>query len=153
MWMSFLSAKPVLQEGLFWRIGNGNSVSIWNERWVPRPFTFKVLSPMIEHSAVWKVSALIDNSSCSWNQNLLRELLNNDDVELVSRVPISATNAPDKLVWRCTTNDKFFVKSAYHLFCEMELSAKWESSVKPIRNDIWPKIWKPVTNNAIKMMI
>lgn len=119
-----MTAKTVLQEGLIWRVGNGESVNIWFDRWIPRPSTFKVQSPMQDHYVGWKVSSLIDKSTSYWNQVLLREMANAEEVEVISRIPISVSNAPDKMVWRCTSNGKFSVKSVYHLLCDMEVSKK-----------------------------
>lgn len=34
MWKSILDSKGVLERGTRWRIGNGRSVSVWNDRWL-----------------------------------------------------------------------------------------------------------------------
>ncbi|MBA0636042.1 hypothetical protein Godav_028932 [Gossypium davidsonii] len=36
-WRSILGARYLLEEGMGWRIGNGDSVNIWNDRWLPGP--------------------------------------------------------------------------------------------------------------------
>ncbi|XP_040987783.1 uncharacterized protein LOC121235501 [Juglans microcarpa x Juglans regia] len=101
----------------------------------------------------WKVSSLIDKPTCSWNQVLLREMVNTEEGDVISRIPISVSNAPDKLVCRCSSDDKFSVKSAYHLLRVMEAIAYGESSKRLLRKDLWAMIWKLNTTNAVKMMI
>ena len=44
-WRSIMAAKSVLIDGLRWSIGDGESVHIWNEKWLLTPETFKVMSP------------------------------------------------------------------------------------------------------------
>lgn len=41
---SFMTAQKLLKECLFWRIGNGESVKIWHDKWILRPSSFKVQS-------------------------------------------------------------------------------------------------------------
>ncbi|XP_041020459.1 uncharacterized protein LOC121262108 [Juglans microcarpa x Juglans regia] len=84
LWRSFMAAKQVLQEGLVWRIGNGEAVNIWHDRWIPCPSTFKVQSPLKEGYEGRLVSTLIDKSSGGWNIPLLRELFVVEEVAIIS---------------------------------------------------------------------
>ncbi|XP_042950206.1 uncharacterized protein LOC122282314 [Carya illinoinensis] len=87
LWRSFLEARPILQEELFWRIGNGDSVNIWTDKWLPRPSSFKVQSLLKAEFAASKVSALIDSSSGAWKMDTLREVFRHEEVEVVCRIP------------------------------------------------------------------
>lgn len=44
-WKSIFKTKQLLQEGTVWRIDNKGNVSIWKDKWVPKPLTFVVHSP------------------------------------------------------------------------------------------------------------
>ena len=44
-WRSLMAAREVLDRGLRWNIGNGQSVRICANRWLPTPHSFKVISP------------------------------------------------------------------------------------------------------------
>ena len=59
-WGSILSSCELIKEGLVWRIGNGNQVQIWKDKWIPRPSTFMVQSQpnLLDENA--KVCELID---------------------------------------------------------------------------------------------
>jgi hypothetical protein len=35
-WRSILHGRELLKEGLIWRIGNGERVSVWEQNWIPR---------------------------------------------------------------------------------------------------------------------
>ncbi|XP_042942948.1 uncharacterized mitochondrial protein AtMg00310-like [Carya illinoinensis] len=39
---TIMAAKPLLDEGLFWHIGNGADTKIWHHKWLPIPTSFKV---------------------------------------------------------------------------------------------------------------
>ncbi|GAV84709.1 hypothetical protein CFOL_v3_28151, partial [Cephalotus follicularis] len=35
-WRSIYAAKDIFEECLHWRVGKGGSISIWNNKWIPR---------------------------------------------------------------------------------------------------------------------
>ena len=44
-WRSIMAAKEIVGRGSRWAVGNGEKVSIWNDRWLPTLEAFKVVSP------------------------------------------------------------------------------------------------------------
>jgi len=44
-WRSILKGRDVLKEGCYWRIGRGNLVRIWLDRWLPKSPNHRVSSP------------------------------------------------------------------------------------------------------------
>ncbi|MBA0790565.1 hypothetical protein Gohar_015205 [Gossypium harknessii] len=61
-WKSIWAAKKLLIQGLSWRIGRGNNVSIWTDRWIPGIEPSKILKiPLAETDSedlrVWKGEA------------------------------------------------------------------------------------------------
>ena len=73
-WRGIMEAHSILELGSRWRVGNGNSIRIWYDRWLDRRHLFRPLmrSSFIE---VEYVSDLIDVDSASWNHNLVSNLL------------------------------------------------------------------------------
>ncbi|XP_042954568.1 uncharacterized protein LOC122290977 [Carya illinoinensis] len=45
IWRSIWSSRNLVREGLVWRVGNGRDISIWKEKWLPRPVTYQVQTP------------------------------------------------------------------------------------------------------------
>lgn len=41
-----LLLRSVIEHGVRWRIGNGASVRIWHDKWVPVPRSFRVIRPI-----------------------------------------------------------------------------------------------------------
>ena len=59
-WRSLLAGRKVLDKGLRWSIGNGQSVRIWADRWLPTPNSFKVASPRPQEFNGTMVESLLD---------------------------------------------------------------------------------------------
>lgn len=149
-WRSILGACDLLKEGLYCRIGNGESTRIWGDKWIPIPSTFSIQSPPQGMDATVKVSALIDKDTNGWNKGLLATLFNAEEIEAIQSVPLSCTNRPDKVIWRGSANGLFTVKSAYHMAKEMELNRKAGSSQGGGFGELWRSIWKLRIPNAEK---
>ncbi|KAL0433774.1 UNVERIFIED_CONTAM: putative ribonuclease H protein [Sesamum latifolium] len=44
-WRSVWEARNVVESGVRWRIGNGRAVRVWDDGWLDRPLTFKLITP------------------------------------------------------------------------------------------------------------
>jgi len=118
-WRSIFLARNLLKQGLVWRVGNGASIKIWGDRWIPTPISFSVQSlPMSQLVNSW-VDALIVKESKSWNVPLIQAIFNPKEVRVITLIPLSPNLPLDRLIWLGTTNEIFSVKSAYHLCLEI----------------------------------
>ncbi|KAK5776456.1 hypothetical protein PVK06_044415 [Gossypium arboreum] len=72
MWRIVWEAKGLLRMGCGWQVGNGSSVSIWDDAWLPSEKPCKIQSLRI--NGFEKVADLIDVNSGSWNQEVQRGL-------------------------------------------------------------------------------
>ena len=70
-WKSILKARKVIQLGARWRIGDGSSVKIFKDSWLPGVHSRRVLSPVSILSEDATVDQLIDSDSRWWNTNLV----------------------------------------------------------------------------------
>jgi hypothetical protein len=43
-WQAITHGLDLLKKGLIWRVGNGQSIRIWRDAWIPRPTTYKPVS-------------------------------------------------------------------------------------------------------------
>jgi hypothetical protein len=34
-WRSIFKAKAIIEKGMLWRVGNGETIKIWGDRWLP----------------------------------------------------------------------------------------------------------------------
>lgn len=118
-WRSIILSQAVIWNGLVWRVGNVRDIRVWGDRWLPKPTTFAVRSPcrIIDKDA--RIVDLIDQSMKRWKLTLISNIFNEEEARAISNIPLSHLQPLDKLIWRCTANGQFFVRSAYHM--EMDI--------------------------------
>ncbi|XP_062020835.1 uncharacterized protein LOC133737251 [Rosa rugosa] len=73
-WRSIISGREVLKKGLRFQVGDGRSISVWLDPWVPLPFALKPYSPLMEGTKDFTVADLIDEGGREWVMELLEEL-------------------------------------------------------------------------------
>ena len=84
---SILKGVELLKKGIIWRVGDGNSINIWSDPWMPRGITRKVTSMRGNH-LVTKVEELIDPVTNTWDTNLVCQTFNAEDDEIIFQIPI-----------------------------------------------------------------
>jgi hypothetical protein len=76
-------------KGLVWRIGNGEKVRIWGDKWVPIPSSYKIHSSS-DHAAMdVKVSLLSDKDIGQWDQTVIEDLFDEEKVKAIKTIPLS----------------------------------------------------------------
>ena len=115
IWKSICDARCVLERGTRWRIGNGQSVSVWQDRWLPRPIYFKPMTPCVNFNLVnLKVSDLL-LSSGSWNEQLVSDIFLPIDAEIICNLPLSRLGGEDKWIWHFDRFGRYTTKIGYHV--------------------------------------
>ena len=84
--------------------------------------------------------------------NLLQEMFSANEAKIVKSIPIASLSQPNVRIWRCTTNEKFTVKNAYHLVKEMETMAQPEGSSRSRDSGVWRAIWAMNLPNVAKTL-
>jgi ribonuclease HI len=140
-WKSILQARKVIQSGVRWRIGRGNSVRIWSDKWLPSPSSGLPLSPPKLLEAEACVSSLIQHSSGTWNAALIDQIFLPSDAELIKSIPLSIRARDDAVVWSREQNGKFTVRSAYKMLKEAECSSQQSCSDMGTWKKFWNMIW------------
>jgi hypothetical protein len=152
-WRSIFSTISLLEEGLMWRIGDGNSVNIWGDRWIPRASSYKIQTQIQGLTSEAKVSALIDQDTASWNKQLIWDLVSKEEMEAICSLPLSRYKQRDVLCWRSTSTGEFSVRSAYHLEVERVNREKGEGSNSQGNSEIWKLIWRLRIPNTTKTFL
>lgn len=153
VWRSLLEGRKLLSKGLFWRIGNRKSIKIWEDKWINKPFSFKIQYHVCRLNSETKMAELILDDCHSWNTPLIQDIFSQEDAKLIASIPLSPYTREDHLVWFPTKNGHFGVKSAYHLQCELSNSSKGETSIVRCQQQIWKSIWKLGDTNGVKTFI
>ena len=107
-WRSIQGTCNVVREGLIWRVGNGEKIRIWTDKWIWSPSTYKVQSPPSVLDPDATVSSLINNATNWWDEDLLNQVFSREEVRSIQSMPISVTGQEAALIWRGTANGVFF---------------------------------------------
>ena len=114
-WQSILKARQVVDMGSYWTIGDGRSVLIRGDKWLPGLHHSKVLSPQNHFPMNTKVCALMNENGTSWDADRVRsEFLPFEAKEILS-IPLSSRRPVDRRIWKETKNGVYSTKSAYRL--------------------------------------
>ncbi|KAL5750662.1 hypothetical protein ACOSP7_025265 [Xanthoceras sorbifolium] len=105
IWRSIFWSRSVLHLGVRWRIGDGQSISIYEEPWLPRPNTFKVFSPRRLPDGV-TVSALIAEPG-KWSEDIVRQFFIPEEAALILGLPLSSSPRADSFLWHFNKKGDF----------------------------------------------
>jgi len=123
-------------------VGNGKTIHIWDDKWLPTPTTYKVISPQKDFGDFPMVSALIDHDTKGWRRDKLERIFLPFEVETILNIPISYHAQEDQLIWVGNKNGTFTVKSAYYVARKIiEGNSRGESSVGDVRAPLWKMMW------------
>ena len=101
--------------GSIWRISAGKSVQIREDRWIPKIPAAKIVSPFAVPSLAASFSALLDEETCSWKADLVRQEFLPHKVNLILGIPLSDQVISNKFVWLPSSNGNYTTCSAYYL--------------------------------------
>lgn len=62
----------LLNDGLIWRVGDGTSINIWSDPWLPKGTTRKPVTPR-RASLLTRVGELINPATSEWDEQLVNE--------------------------------------------------------------------------------
>ncbi|KAL0015483.1 hypothetical protein SO802_002552 [Lithocarpus litseifolius] len=115
VWRSLMAALPILRSGYCWKVGNGSSISVLGDKWIPNHPTNKVLHPIHELVDEMVVSELINPKLHVWRSDMIMSLFHREDVKAICKIPLSRRAVSDSIIWMYNKNGKFFFKSAYKI--------------------------------------
>ena len=129
------------QRGLFF-IGNGGSIDIWKEPWVPgyiaRP------KSLTTNYLLLKVADLIDPINNCWFEEKLLELFDEESINAIKRIVIPTAPSLDKLVWILDAKGKFSVKSTFNIN---------HAPVQIVDESLWSQLWKLKIHDRYKLLV
>jgi hypothetical protein len=142
-WRSILKGVQLLNHGIIKRVGNGLTMNIWSDPWLPRPWSRRPITPR-GNAVVQRVSDLIDPYTNCWDEHLVRDLFWQEDAELILAIPIKE-EMDDFFAWHYEPKGEFTVKSAYRLaraLATKENEAECSSTKEQTEGFTWSAIWK-----------
>jgi ribonuclease HI len=142
-WQSVWFGLQTLKRGHIWRVGDGTSINIWSDAWIPSSPSRKILTPR-GNTVYTKVSELIDPVTRSWDEELLRDLFLDVDVTRILKIPLAVGMMEDFVSWNYTNTGIFTVRTAYHIEWDHQHGRKLRRTNhqgSAAINPVWASLW------------
>jgi ribonuclease HI len=153
VWRSIRNSIPVLKEGLVWRVGDGASIRIWEDRWIPTPGSHLVQSPVRALPSDAKVCALLDPDTNWWNTSMVQSIFNEEEAHVICGMAVCPRRRKDHLVWAGTKHGDYTVRSAYHMVQENGIRDSGSCSNAQDMAVLWKQIWKIQCARVVKTFL
>jgi len=141
-WRSINQAKWILEKGCYWNIGNGESINIKEDNWIPYFKGLKVLSQNQLEKGILLVKDLLDKDNKWWKEDVIDRNFISLDREAILQIPITNMEEEDNLCWMGTKDGAYTVKSGYYSIKEWKKDQTEGTSNPDELNSFWNKIWK-----------
>jgi hypothetical protein len=158
-WQSIVAGIATFKRGHIWRVGNGESIDIWSDPWIPYSKDGKVISAR-GGGVSTKVSDLIDPLNGQWDIALLGALFNTVDVNRILQIPIHTQGHTqgfsDFVAWRHTSHGSYTVTSGCHCQWRHQFGASAGQLALPrgsTTNPVWKTIWKLKVASKVKKFV
>ncbi|KAK2665904.1 hypothetical protein Ddye_004478 [Dipteronia dyeriana] len=131
-----------------WQIGAGSTVLIFDDRWIPHPTSFKVLTPNLCEEDFWLVSFVLSRIG---GMRLCRKILWKEDADIVLSISTSYRFRDDTFCCHYTHDGEYTVKSGYKVGMNIECSIICLISMG--NGFDWKRIWRINLPTKIKVFI
>ena len=108
-----MERKRVIDQGAYWRVGDGKSIDIWRDRWINKPLDFKPQQRDFNMPTPMTIDKFILPETRNWNLDMIKELFHMSDVSFVTQLHLSHKTKIDKMIWKDSIIEVFSVRSAY----------------------------------------
>ncbi|XP_073358359.1 uncharacterized mitochondrial protein AtMg00310-like [Aegilops tauschii subsp. strangulata] len=134
-WRAIIAGREALQAGLIKRVGEGNSIDVWADKWIPGTIS---MTPLLKppNTNVQTVSDLIDPKNWPWRQELIRTTFITPDADAILNIPIRKGGDEEFYAWAFERSGNYTIKSAYRaLVTQNERSALEEGAATGASRD------------------
>ena len=138
-----MAALPILRSGHCWCVGDGLSINVYRDRWIPKyPTNKPVLSVREDKEEIW-VSSLINQDLYVWRRDFIMANFNWEEGEAICDISLSRRQVPDSVYWKHSKDGIFTVKSAYKVARALLKKDDWvEPSSGSGVSRVWAAFWK-----------
>ena len=147
-----MKGRGIIQRGAKWRAGNGDSIKIYGNNWLPTATPRGVHSPLLQDFQNATVSSLINHQTRTWDLAILSTALSPTEADLVQKITISSGQPEDILFWPFIQSGIYSVKSGYYFLKSETRSTVTQTQASPDHpKPPWNRIWNLHLPNKIKI--
>jgi hypothetical protein len=140
IWNAILFGREALTDGLIKRPGDGSTIRVWDDPWIPSNYNKKPLA-RAPGATVTMVSELMVDQEASWNTEKLEELFIPSDVSAIQAIPIGRFSK-DFWSWTLESSGNFSVRLCYRSIAMKSRVIANTSSSGQDENRYWKNLWK-----------
>ncbi|XP_073153947.1 uncharacterized protein [Henckelia pumila] len=96
IWRSLMWSRELLKKGLMWRVGDGKSIKIFEDKWIPS-LHLKMGNGVVQWTRDPKVSSLIIDGA--WDEELITTSINAHVAGEISKIPLHSMGSVDSRFW------------------------------------------------------
>ena len=158
VWRSIIDGRDVLIQGTVKRIGDGESTYIWRHNWIPREGVRRPITSLTQNPPIM-VSELIDSTTASWKEELIRATFARFDADDILKIPLCTRKVADFWAWQEEPKGNFSVRSCYRMILRTKLEREaWMSgeagtSIVQQEADKWSTIWHMQVPSKLRMFV
>ncbi|CAB4309819.1 unnamed protein product [Prunus armeniaca] len=128
IWRTVCDSRVVLARGSRWPIGDGWSVKVWGDCWIPKPNSFQVTSATVAGHEDALVCELIDPVLHQWREDLVHAWFGAQEASCILHLSLSVRSPADRLVWHYEKQGDLTVRSAYEVVLQFLFEEAGEGS-------------------------
>jgi hypothetical protein len=128
--------KEIIRMGSRWKIGDGESVFVGSDKWLPHTYSFTLSDPPFIPDDMRVVELKLLGGK--WNKELIRAMFARDDAEAILGIPESESGIEDVMRWHYSKDGEYSVKSGYRV--AMTVSSMACSSNPRAYADWWERL-------------
>lgn len=141
-----MEAQNVLKAGAVRLVGDGTTISVLSDPWLPHPTNaFVTTNSEALHGVT--VNSLFEIGEQKWDEELISDIFEDRDASLILSIPLNSTDK-DGWWWNKERLGVYSVKSAY-----MWLQLQKNQSVNPDNSRCWKRFWNLKVPPKVKNMI
>ena len=135
---------------MVWRIGDGNSVRVKEDKWLPQKGSRSIISPLPNILPEAKVSSLIEADRKEWKTEVIQELFLPNEASVIMGIPLSLRSTEDRIIWAYTPSGTYSTSSTYKLLKDRNVHGS--SNCEP-QKCFWKGLWELRVPHKIKHFI
>ncbi|XP_057432186.1 uncharacterized protein LOC130724935 [Lotus japonicus] len=145
-WSSLWKTRWLFDEESVWRVGNGKTIRVSDNRWLPQGSPLVYREEEASTLGVVHVSNLMLPGRMCWNADLIRHIFWPPTAEGILKIPLPMVPRDDVMAWPHTINGEYTSKSGYVVARNKVLHGTSSSSlalqVPPV---VWKVLWSTHT--------
>ena len=91
-WQSILKARSIIEAGFMWRVGDGSTIRVYWDKWIPENFPSKICLPQKIALRDVRVAELIDQDTKQWDGAKIDHLFLPFKAAKIKSIPLCTTN-------------------------------------------------------------